>query len=64
MHACMQDPSPSPQDIKEAALLRFMSTPHPMETLSLAASYGPMGAIMRYHWIGNYTQALAALVPS
>ncbi|KAG1674230.1 hypothetical protein FOA52_013850 [Chlamydomonas sp. UWO 241] len=43
------------------ALLQFFNDPHPMTMLSLYASYGPNGAISRYHNPDNYTKALVGV---
>jgi hypothetical protein len=44
------------------AMLAFMNTPHPIETLGDPRAYGHQGAISRYHNPVNYAQALAALL--
>lgn len=44
------------------AILAFMNTPHPLQTLREVRSYGPSGSISRFHNPQNYTDALAALL--
>lgn len=44
------------------AILAFMNTPHPLQTLSEVRAYGPGGSISRFHNPQNYTDALAALL--
>jgi hypothetical protein len=44
------------------AILTFMNTPHPLQTLSEVRAYGPSGSISRFHNPQNYTDALAALL--
>jgi hypothetical protein len=43
------------------AMLAFMNTPHPIETLGDPRAYGHQGSISRYHNPASYAQALAAL---
>lgn len=43
------------------AVLAFMNCPHPLQTLSEARAYGPVGSISRYHNPANYTRALITL---
>ena len=45
----------------QAALLQFMNYPHPLQTLSMYESYGPNGAISRFHNPDNYTKGLLGL---
>lgn len=45
----------------QAALLQFMNNPHPLQSLSLYESYGPNGAISRFHNPNNYTVGLDGL---
>jgi hypothetical protein len=45
------------------AMLEFMNSPHPMETLSDPRAYGHQGMISRYHNPVNYAHALSALLP-
>ena len=47
---------------RDAALLQFMNSPHPMEMLGKPESYGAHGTIMRYHRITHYSAALASLL--
>jgi hypothetical protein len=44
------------------AILTFMNTPHPLQTLSEVRAYGPGGSISRFHNPQNYITALAALL--
>lgn len=44
------------------AILAFMNTPHPLQTLSEVRAYGPGGSISRFHNPQNYKDALAALL--
>ncbi|GAX80953.1 hypothetical protein CEUSTIGMA_g8388.t1 [Chlamydomonas eustigma] len=43
------------------AMLQFMNYPHPLQTLSMYESYGPNGAISRFHNPDNYTKGLQRL---
>ena len=43
------------------AILAFMNSPHPLETLCELKAYGPMGSISRFHNPDNYTRGLASL---
>jgi len=40
------------------ALLQFMNHPHPLQSLSAYESYGPNGAVSRFHNPNNYTIGL------
>lgn len=44
------------------AVLAFMNTPHPLQTLSEVRAYGPGGSISRFHNPRNYVDALEALL--
>lgn len=44
-----------------SALLQFMNYPHPLQTLGSYESYGPNGAISRFHNPDNYTKGLLGL---
>ncbi|KAI8470153.1 MAG: class 3-domain-containing protein [Monoraphidium minutum] len=44
------------------AILAFMNTPHPLQTLKEVRAYGPSGSISRFHNPQNYTDALASLL--
>ena len=44
------------------AVMELMDCPHPLEMLADGASYGPDGAISRYHNPDNYTRALGGVV--
>jgi hypothetical protein len=43
------------------AILAFMNSPHPLETLCEFKAYGPMGSISRFHNPDNYTRGLLSL---
>lgn len=43
------------------AILTFMNSPHPLQTLGELRAYGPNGAISRYHNPTSYTKALQRL---
>ncbi|KAF8057126.1 PLIP1 [Scenedesmus sp. PABB004] len=43
------------------AILTFMNSPHPLETLGELRAYGPAGAISRFHNPNSYTIALNSL---
>lgn len=43
------------------AILTFMNSPHPLETLGEMRAYGPSGSISRFHNPNNYTVALQQL---
>jgi hypothetical protein len=43
------------------AILAFMNSPHPLETLGEWRAYGPDGSISRFHNPANYTRALESL---
>lgn len=45
----------------DAAILSFMNYPHPLQSLSSYDSYGPQGAISRFHNPDNYTKGLEGL---
>lgn len=44
------------------ALNVLMDSPHPLDTLGDPASYGPMGAISRFHNPDNYTAAIGGVL--
>ncbi len=44
------------------AIMELLNNPHPLDTLSETAAYGPDGAISRYHNPDNYTRAVAAIM--
>lgn len=44
-----------------SAVQQFMNYPHPLQSLSSYGSYGPKGAISRYHNPDNYTKGLEGL---
>ncbi len=50
-----------PQTSLRMALLQFMNHPHPLQTLSAYESYGPNGAISRFHNPDNYTKGILGL---
>jgi hypothetical protein len=63
-------PSPSPSTLASVdddgltlgdAILTFMNSPHPLQTLKEVRAYGPNGSISRYHNPNSYTKALLAL---
>jgi hypothetical protein len=43
------------------AILTFMNSPHPLQTLGEMRAYGPNGSISRYHNPNSYTKALQQL---
>lgn len=43
------------------AILTFMNSPHPLETLGEMSAYGPAGSISRFHNPTSYTTALQLL---
>ena len=43
------------------AILAFMNSPHPLETLGMWQAYGTEGSISRFHNPANYTRALESL---
>eukprot|EP00879_Flechtneria_rotunda_P010111 GHRR01010569.1.p1 GENE.GHRR01010569.1~~GHRR01010569.1.p1 ORF type:complete len:218 (+),score=113.48 GHRR01010569.1:819-1472(+) len=43
------------------AILTFMNSPHPLETLGEMRAYGPAGSISRFHNPASYTMALQHL---
>jgi hypothetical protein len=45
----------------EDAILTFMNTPHPLDTLGEMRAYGPAGSISRFHNPNSYTLALQDL---
>ena len=59
--ASASTPSPQPPLTLRSALLQFMNYPHPLQTLGSYESYGPKGAISRFHNPDNYTKGLLGL---
>ncbi|KAK9862296.1 hypothetical protein WJX84_006672 [Apatococcus fuscideae] len=57
----MQKPRPKASSVAEA-LAALMDFPHPLDILGEPNSYGPDGAISRYHNPDNYTRALGGVV--
>jgi hypothetical protein len=49
-----------PQTLGDA-ILTFMNSPHPLETLGEMRAYGPAGQISRFHNPNSYTQGLQQL---
>ena len=57
----MHKPRPKATSVSDA-LAALMDFPHPLEILGEPNSYGPDGAISRYHNPDNYTRALGGIV--
>jgi hypothetical protein len=44
------------------AILQFMTTPHPLQTLASHSAYGHDGAVSRFHNPANYMQAISRIL--